>query len=67
VSNKFHEISSFDSLNEMHEIAEDILLMKDKTLDYFHEDKKLATQLMLDLNALEKKAQSLIKQFEQLV
>jgi hypothetical protein len=51
----------------MHEIAEDILLMKDKTLDYFHEDKKLATQLMLDLNALEKKAQSLIKQFEQLV
>jgi hypothetical protein len=67
VNNKPEKESGFTSLNEMHEIVEDILLMKDKTLDHFHEDKNLARQLMLDLNSLEKKAHSLIKQFEELV
>jgi hypothetical protein len=57
----------YSFLAELNEIVEDIHSMKDKTLDHFQEDKKMATKLMIDLSDLKKEADSLIKELEEFI
>jgi hypothetical protein len=58
---------SFKILTEIEEILEEVSSLKNKTLDHYHEDKKLANQLMIDLICLEEEAKSLLSDFSYLV
>jgi len=58
---------SFKILTEIEEILEEVSSLKNKTLDHYHEDKKLANQLMIDLICLEEEAKSLLSDFSCLV
>jgi hypothetical protein len=58
-----NEENIYDLSLELENIIENIINLKNETLDHFHEDKKTATALMLDLNELEQEAKNLIQEF----
>jgi hypothetical protein len=58
---------SFEILNEIEEILEVVSYLKNKTLDHYHEDKNLASRLMIDLSSLEDEAKVLLNDFSVLI
>jgi hypothetical protein len=50
----------FELTEEVEQVIDYIKSLKDKTLDHFYEDKRMATKLLKDLNLLEKDASELL-------
>jgi hypothetical protein len=50
----------FELADEVEQAIDYIKNLKDKTLDHFYDDKKMATNLLKDLNLLEKDANELL-------
>ena len=58
---------TYSQMVEVSEIIDQIKLMKDRTLDHYHEDTSRAKKLMIGLSDLEDDANKLIKDFESLI
>ena len=58
---------TYSQMVEVSEIIDQIKLMKDKTLDHYHEDASRAKKLMIGLSDLEDDANKLIKDFKSLI
>ena len=54
----------FALINEVEETIEYIKTLKDKALEHYQENKKLANKLLLDLNNLEDDANKLLDTFK---
>jgi|LauGreDrversion4_2_1035121.scaffolds.fasta_scaffold00402_26 hypothetical protein len=50
----------FELTEEVEQVIDYIKSLKDKTLDHFYEDKRMATKLLKDLTLLEKDASELL-------
>jgi hypothetical protein len=54
----------FNLISEVEEAVDYIKSLKDKTLEHYYEDEKVAKSLLIDLNLLEKDANNLLQLYK---
>lgn len=54
----------FNLITEVEEAVDYIKSLKDKTLEHYYEDEKVAKTLLIDLNLLEKDANNLLQLYK---